>query len=103
VEDGGQYLEVVLKSDGSCSLGGFDAPNQKVADFSNFVFETKTYKDEKQKIHTEIIIPNELFPSSLAAFNIFLVVENQILAYHPIPGHKPDLHQLAVFPLIKTE
>lgn len=103
VEDGGQYLEVVLWFDGRYSINGFDQPNQKVADFSDFTFETKNYQDKNKNLYSEIVIPNELFPSSLTAFNVFLLIGGQILAYHPVPGEKPDLHQPAAFPLIKIE
>jgi len=103
VEESGQYLEVILSVDGRFSVSGFDQPGQKVADLNNFSFETNHQENEKGKVLNEIIIPFDLFPAELTALNAFLIVGSQILAYHPLSGSEPNLHQPATFPLAKIE
>ena len=103
VDDDGQYLEVVLSIDGRFTVSGFDGPNQKVADFNNVAFETNHKEEDNGKILNEIIIPPDLLPSKLSALNVFLVAGGQVLAYHPLPGAEPNLHQPESFPLAKIE
>jgi len=102
VDDDGQYLEVDLMINGRFSVSGFDKPNQKIAEFNNFSFKTN-YQEVSNKIINEIIIPNDLLPSKLSALNVFFVTNEQILAYYPLPGSGPNIHQPESFPLAKME
>ncbi|MFH1253056.1 MAG: hypothetical protein V1664_01865 [Candidatus Uhrbacteria bacterium] len=103
VEDGGQYLEVELGAGGQYLVLGFDAPHQKVADFAEVKFTVEHEVNNRGKIKNKILIPQDFFPANLVALNAFLVAGNQTLAYYPLPGNEPDLHQPAVFPLAKLE
>lgn len=102
VDDDGQYLEADLMIGGKFLITGFDRPNQKVADFNNFSFKTN-HKESSDKIINEIIIPNDLLPSKLSALNAFFITNEQILAYYPLPGSEPNIHQPESFPLAKME
>ena len=103
VEDSGEYLEVKLGVGGQYLVQGFDGPHQMVADFADVVFKLRHEVLKNGKTVNEILLPTELFPSNLTALNAFLVAGNQILAYHPLSGSEPDLHQPITFPLAKVE
>jgi len=103
VEDSGEYLEIKLAIGGQYLVQGFEAPHQMVADFADMFFEVHHEVLKNSKVVNEILLPTELFPANLKALNVFLVAGNQILAYHPLSGSEPDLHQPQTFPLAKVE
>lgn len=103
VEEGGQYLEIKISATGQYLVLGFDQPRQVVADFSDIPFVVNHKVSDSGQTINEAVIPLELFPSQLTALNAFLVAGNQTLAYYPVSGSEPDLHQPNLFPLAKIE
>jgi hypothetical protein len=103
VEDSGEYLEIKLCIGGQYLVQGFDGPHQMVADFADVRFAVRHEVLKNGKMINEILLPTELFPSHLTALNAFLVAGNQVLAYHPLSGSEPDLHQPNTFPLARVE
>ncbi|HBR81147.1 MAG: hypothetical protein UX09_C0006G0021 [Candidatus Uhrbacteria bacterium GW2011_GWE2_45_35] len=103
VEESGQYLEVKLGIGGQYLVLGFDKPLEEVANFSDSNFKTSHQVFKDGRTVNDLVIPFELFPTNLRALNAFFTVGNQILAYHPLVGPEPNLHQPESFPFAKLE
>ena len=101
VDEDGQYLEVELGVGGHYLVLGFDAPRHLVADFADYSFETHHAVLADGRCVNEILIPRDLFPTSLKALNAYLIVGGQFLAHHPVPGQQPDFHQPKTFPFAR--
>ncbi len=101
VDEDGQYLEVELGVGGHHLVLGFDAPRRLVADFADLSFETRHVVLPDDRCVNEILIPRDLFPTSLKALNAFMIAGGQFLAHHPVPGGQPDFHQPHTFPFAR--
>lgn len=102
VDEDGQYLEVEIGVGGHYLVLGFDAPRHLVADFADLAFKTRHEQRPDGSVVNEITIPSEMFPMNLKALNAYVIVGNQFLAYHPLPGTEPDFHQPDVFPFARV-
>jgi hypothetical protein len=102
VEEGGEYLVVVLTVNGQYLVSGFSEPHLVATNFPETPFFINHCK-EKDRIKNQILIPWDCFPANLSALNTFLIVGKQILAYYPIVGSEPDLHQPQNFPFARLK
>ena len=103
VEEGGQYLEITLEAHGTYRLRGFDGVRNPVTDFSDLSLVIMHEIDTEGVFLNEVILPWSIFPQSLSAINIFFQTPQFLLAYHPLPGKTPDIHQIQTFPFITIE
>ncbi|MBI4598982.1 hypothetical protein HY734_02170 [Candidatus Uhrbacteria bacterium] len=101
VDEDGQYLEVEIGPGGHYLVLGFEGPRCLVADFVDLPFTVRHEVRPDRSAVNELLIPRELFPTSLRAVNAFLIAGGQYLAYHPVPGTQPDFHQPDTFPFAR--
>ncbi len=101
LDEDGQYLEVELGAAGHYLVLGFDAPRHLVADFADAPFETTHEAFTDGQYTTTILIPYDMFPTSLKAMNAYAILSGQFFAYHPVPGETPDFHQPDFFPFAR--
>jgi len=93
------YLEVELGAGGHFLVLDFSAPRARRKEYADFV-PRLTFDASDERWTSTIVIPWEMVPQGLKALNAFVIVRDQLLAYHPTPGETPDFHQPSTFPAV---
>ena len=102
--EGGLYLEVELGPGGRFLVLGFDAPRRLADDHVDFDPELR-FEQGRRGWSARIMLPWRIVPPGLRALNAFLIAgePRRHLAYHPLPGERPDFHQPERFPSVRVD
>lgn len=96
-----KYLEVELGAGGHFLVLDFTAPRVRDNDYEFFQPEMEYEPNaEGGRWKASIKIPWDMVPKGLKAMNAFVIVGENYLCYHPLPGPKADFHQPDRFPSI---
>ncbi|MFN3196954.1 MAG: hypothetical protein ACE366_00865 [Bradymonadia bacterium] len=95
------YLELELGPEGRYLALDFDGVRQRRRAFADW-WPKVTWMDEGRGWVTMLTVPHEMIPRGLEAMNAFAILSGEHLAWHPLPGPKPDYHQPDRFPRVRS-
>lgn len=101
VEEEGQYVEIDIEIFGQYRVRGFDEQGILLMDFPQSSFSFEHTQSLSGTLENTLILPWEYFPEKLKSLNAYFVSSGFTLAYHPIPGETPQLHQIQQFPFVR--
>lgn len=101
VADDERYLEVELGPHGHYLILCLNGPRKIEREGVDALY---TVTRTSTRWAGRIEVPRELLPGPIKSVNAFAIhgigAERRYLAYHPLPGERPDFHQPSRFPLI---
>jgi hypothetical protein len=98
----GRYLEVELGAGGHFLVLSFEAP-RRPADAHVGLSPQLAFERGAAGWRSRVCVPWSVMPRDLRALNAFAIAGGEHLAYHPLPGARPDFHQPSRFPAARLE
>ena len=99
VGEGGRYLEVELGAGGHFLVLSFDAP-RVLADAHEDLDPVLRFEEGTSRWRSTLTLPEDFLPTGVCAVNAFVIAGGHHLAWHPVPGARPDFHQPGCFPRV---
>jgi hypothetical protein len=98
----GRYLELELGAGGHFLALCFDAP-RRCCDALEALRPALAHRADADGWWARMVAPWRIVPAELVALNAFAAAGGELLAYHPLPGGRPDFHQPARFPAARLD
>ena len=98
----GRYLEVELGAGGHFLVLAFEAP-RRLADAHVGLSPERSFQRNATGWRSRVGIPWSVLPPDLRALNAFVIAGGAHLAYHALPGARPDFHQPQRFPAARLD